>query len=100
MKKSVKTISMWLIIGIILVILISSILDNKDNKMTYSELLSNIQEGSISKIELEVDSGLFATETTGKAYITTKSNSKVQKQVYIPNVQNFLTSINEYLMSK
>ena len=98
MKRSLKTLAMWLIIGIILVILISSIMDNKDNKLTYSELLTNIQEGTVNKIELEVDNGLFSTETTGKAYVTLKNNSKIQKQVYIPNVENFLTSINQYLI--
>ena len=98
MKKSIKTLAMWLIIGIILIILISSIMDNKDNKLTYSELLSNIQEGAVNKIELQVDSGLFATETTGKAYVTLKNNSKIQKQVDIPNVESFLTSIDDYLI--
>ena len=64
MKKSLKTLAMWLIIGIILVILISSIMDNKDNKLTYSELLSNIHEGTVSKVELEIDSGLFKKEVS------------------------------------
>ena len=97
MKKGLKTLAMWLIIGIILIILISSIMDNKENKMTYSELLSSIQSGTINKIELEVDSGLLGTETTGKAYVTLKNNTKVQKQIYIPNVESFINSIDKYL---
>ena len=97
MKKGLKTLAMWLIIGIILVILISSIMDNKENKMTYSELLSSIQSGKVDKIELEVDSGLLGTETTGKAYVTLKSNAKVQKQTYIPNIESFINSIDKYL---
>lgn len=98
MKKSLKTLAMWLIIGIILIILISSIMDNKENKLTYSELLTAIQSGTVDKIELEVDSGFLGTETTGKAYITLKNNSKIQKQTYIPNVESFLNAVNQYVL--
>ena len=52
MKKSLKTLAMWLIISIIFIILISSILDNKENKMSYSELLTALQNGTIESIEL------------------------------------------------
>ena len=98
MKKSLKTLAMWLIIGIILIILISSIMDNKENKLTYSELLSNVRSGNISKIELEIDNGFLGTKTAGKAYVTLKNNSKTEKQTYIPNVESFLTSINQYIL--
>ena len=54
MKKSLKTLAMWLIISIIFIILISSIMDNKENKMTYSELMASIQSGTVDSIELEV----------------------------------------------
>ena len=97
MKKGLKTLAMWLIIGIIFVILISSIMDNKDNKLTYSQLLTAIQNDKVDKIELEIDSGLLGTKSTGKAYVTLKANSKSQKQVSIPNTEVFLNSINSYL---
>ena len=97
MKKSFKTLAMWLIIGIILVILISSIMDNKENKLTYSELIKAVQAGTVDKIELEIDNGLFGTKSNGKAYVSLKGNAKVQKQTDIPNVEIFLTAINDQI---
>ena len=96
MKKSLKTLAMWLIISIIFIILISSILDNKENKMTYSELLTAIQNGTVESIELEVDKGMIKTEETGKGYVKIK-NGKGEKQVDIPNVESFMNSISKYL---
>ena len=75
MKKSLKTLAMWLIIGIIFIILISAIMDNKENKMTYSELMVAIQSGTIESIEIEIDKGLLKTEESGKGYVTLKNNN-------------------------
>ncbi|MBQ3145211.1 MAG: ATP-dependent zinc metalloprotease FtsH [Clostridia bacterium] len=97
MKKSLKTLAMWLIISIIFVILISSIMDNKDNKMTYSELMVAIQSGTVEGIELEIDKGMLKTEETGRGYVNLKNN-KIQKQVDIPNVQSFMNSVNQYVL--
>ncbi len=98
MKKSIKTLAMWLIIGVILIILISSIMDNKENKLTYSELLLEMANGTVEKVELEVDSGFLGAGTTGKAYVTLKNSNKVLKQTYIPNVGSFMDSVNQYII--
>ena len=37
MKSNLKTIFMWLIIGIICIILISAIVENSESKMSYDE---------------------------------------------------------------
>ena len=66
MKKSLKTLAMWLIIGVIFVILISSIMDNKENKLTYSELMVAIKNDTVKSIELEIDKGMLKTEETGR----------------------------------
>ena len=97
MKKSLKTLAMWLIISIIFIMLISSILDNKENKMAYSELLTALQNGTVESIELEVDKGMIKTEETGRGYVKLKSNNKVEKQVDIPNVESFMDSVSKYL---
>ena len=55
MKKSLKTLAMWLIMGIILIVLISSILDNSQTKMTYSELMIEIESGKVENIEISAD---------------------------------------------
>ena len=54
---------MWLIISIIFVILISSIMDNKENRLTYSELMVALQNGTVKSIELEIDKGMLKTES-------------------------------------
>ena len=55
MKNSVRTIVMWLIIGVISIILLSAIIENAETKMTYDELVSAINNSKVEKIELEAD---------------------------------------------
>ena len=62
MKNGIKTLAMWLIIGIILIVLISSILSNTDNKLAYSELISKIESGEVKEVELSYDN--FTTINT------------------------------------
>jgi len=99
MKKSLKTLAMWLIISIIFIILISSILDNKENRLSYSELMVALQNGTVEKIEIEIDKGILKTEETGTGYVVLKNN-KMQKKVDIPNVQSFMNSVNQYLLEE
>ena len=65
MKNGIKSLATWLIIGIILVVVISSIIDNSNSKMTYSELIENIEEKNVESIEVN-------SEGTS-AYVTLKS---------------------------
>ena len=91
MKTSLKTLATWLIIGIILIILISSIMDNSNSRITYSELIYGLQNEQVEKIEIE------ANKT--KAYVTFK-NDKTQKQVIIPSIDTFMDKINDHLTNK
>ena len=50
LKSGIKSLATWLIIGIILIVVISSILDNNNSKMKYSELIANIEEGNVESI--------------------------------------------------
>ena len=86
MKNSIKTLAMWLIIGIILVVLISSIVENRDNKLAYSELISKIEAGEVKEITLSSD-GV-------KAEVKLK-NENFTKEVNIPSVENLMNSLNE-----
>jgi len=90
MKSSLKTLLMWLIIGIIFIILISSIMENAQTKMTYSELMESIESGKVESIELESDGT--------KAYVTLK-NSEIEKEVNIPSLDSFMDNINGHLAS-
>ena len=86
MKNSIKTLAMWLIIGIILVVLISSIVENRDNKLAYSELISKIEAGEVKEITLSSD-GV-------KAEVKLK-NENFTKEVNIPSVENLINSLND-----
>ena len=86
MKNGIKSLATWLIIGIILVVVISSIIDNANSKMTYSELIENIEEKNVESIEV-------SSEGTS-AYVTLKS-AKGSKQVNIPSLDSFMNYANE-----
>ena len=86
LKNGIKTLAMWLIIGIILIVLISSILNNTDNKLAYSELINKIEAGEVKEIELSYDG------TTAMVALT---NDNIPKEVNIPSVDNLMTSLDE-----
>ena len=86
MKNSIKTIIMWLIIGIASIILLSAIVENAETKMSYDELINAINNSKVEKIQLEADGN--------RAYVKIK-NDKVEKEVNIPSIDNFMTEIND-----
>ena len=86
MKNGIKTLAMWLIVGIILIVLISSIVENRDNKLAYSELISKIEAGEVKEITLSADGA--------KAEVKLK-NENFSKEVNIPSVENLMNSLNE-----
>ncbi len=90
MKNSLKTLAMWLIIGIIFIVLITSILDNADTKMTYSELMTKIETGEVKNVEIAADGT--------KAYVTLKGTT-TEKEVIIPSLDSFMDNINKHLVS-
>ena len=66
MKNGIKTLAMWLIIGVIFIVLVSAILDNSESKMKYSELISAIESGSVTSIEIESDGSKAFVELKGQ----------------------------------
>jgi cell division protease FtsH len=87
-KNKLKTLAMWLIIGVIFVVLLTSIIDNEDTKMTYSELISKMETSEISEIELSSD----AT----KAYVKVKGENST-KEVNIPSIDSFMSYVQSAL---
>lgn len=88
MKSSLKTLAMWLIIGIIFIVVVTNIIDSSNNDMSYSELITKIENGEIKEIEIQAN---------GKeAYVTTKANN-AQKKVNIPNQESFMNYIQDNL---
>ena len=89
MKNGIKSLAVWLIIGVILIVVISSIMENSNNKMTYSELIENIEEGNVSSVQLLAGGG--------SAKVTLNDNSKTIKQVNIPSLDSFVTYAEQYI---
>ncbi len=88
MKSNLRTIVMWLIIGIVSIILISAIMENSETKMSYDELVSYINKGRVESVELEAEGK--------KAYVKLKDND-IEKEVNIPSVDVFMTEISDDL---
>ena len=88
MKKGIKTLAMWLIIGIIAVVLLSSIMENSASKMTYSELVTSIENREVENITISSD-GTLATVKL--------KDSKLEKEVSIPSLNSFMDYAQEFL---
>ena len=88
MKGKLKTFATWLICGIIFIVVLSTILDNTNTKMTYSELISKIEQGEVKEIELESD---------GKTANVKIEGQTIPKEVNIPNTESFMNYANEQL---
>lgn len=88
MKNGIKTLAMWLILGVIFIVLLANVLDNADTKMTYSELIEKIEAGEVTEIEIAADGG--------SAYVKLK-DAKAEKKVNIPNIENFMNYVQEPL---
>jgi cell division protease FtsH len=86
LKNSLKTLAVWLIIGIILVVAISAILENTDTKLAYSELVAKIEAGEVEEIELEAD---------GTSAQVKVKNDNIRKTVNIPSVDNLMENLEE-----
>jgi len=87
-KNGIKSLAMWLIIGIIFVVLISTILENSNLKMTYSELLTAIDSGEVEKVTITADNTSASVKLKG---------DKIEKNVNIPSLDRFVEYAEEYI---
>ena len=88
MKKGIKTLAIWLIIGVIVTVLLSSIMENSSSKMTYSELITNIENGEVENIKISSDGSLATVKL---------KNTRLEKEVSIPSLDSFVTYTEEFL---
>ena len=84
MKNSIKTLAVWLIIGIILLFVIPAVLDTSRKELKYSELISKIDAGEVTDIEIE-----YGGES---AKVKLKNDSNI-KTVNIPSVENLMENL-------
>ena len=89
MRNGIKSLAIWLIIGVILIVAISSIIDNSNSKMSYSELLENIENRNVESIELSAGGN--------SANVTLNDSTAGEKQVNIPSIDAFITYTESHL---
>ena len=90
MKSGIKTLAIWLVIGVIIIFVLPAILNNANNRLTYSELLSKVEAGEVTDIEIEYEGE--------EAKIKLKDDTNI-KTVNIPSVDNLLENLNESMQS-
>ena len=91
MKNSIKTLAMWLIIGVVFIVVVTSILDNSSNKLAYSELIGKIQAGEVK--EIEIDSNGTSAEVLLK-------NDNTPKEVNIPSIDSLMDNLQESMQTE
>ena len=88
MKNGIKTLAMWLIIAVIFLVVLSSIVENSNSKLKYSDLIADINSGKVEDIELNSDS---------KTATVTLKDDKIKKEVNIPSVDKLMSYAEDYL---
>ena len=88
MKNGIKTLAMWLIIGVIFIVVLSSIIENSDSKIKYSDLIAEINNGNVNSIQID------ANKTS--ATVELKDN-KIKKEVNIPDIESFMSYSEDFL---
>ncbi|CDA30938.1 aTP-dependent metallopeptidase HflB subfamily protein [Clostridium sp. CAG:492] len=86
LKNGIKTLAVWLIIGVILIVGVTAIYDNSDRKFTYSELVSKIEAGQVSTIDINAD---------GYSAMVEFNDGTSQKKVNIPDLKSFMDNVQE-----
>ena len=91
MKSGIKKISMWLILLIIFIMIISAISSNMYKKMSYSELLKSVNENKVESIKILDDN---------KTAEVKLKDDEITKNVTIPSLDTFMDKINESLLKE
>ncbi|HOZ54536.1 MAG TPA: ATP-dependent zinc metalloprotease FtsH [Clostridia bacterium] len=86
MKNKIKTLVVWLAIGLILTILVSYISDNAIKKMAYSDLITNIEAGQVEEITIG---------PKGETAEVKLKDDNIKKEVNITSVDNLMTVLGE-----
>ena len=88
MKTKLKTLAIWLILIVIFIVLLTSILDNANTKIKYSDLIAKMELGEVKEIEINADGK--------KAYVKLDGDN-VPKEVNIPSMESFMNYANDLL---
>ena len=86
MKSGIKSLAMWLIGIVLFIVLLNANFNNKDTKMSYSQLINNIKAGEVSEIKISSDGA--------NAEVTLKSDN-IKKKVTIPSLDSFMDTATQ-----
>ncbi len=84
MKNGIKSLAVWLIIGVILVVGINAIYDNSDRKFSYSELITKVQNDQVASVQISSE---------GESAIVKFKDGTTDKKVNIPDVQTLMKDV-------
>jgi len=82
---------MWLIILVIFIVVITSILDNSNNKLAYSELIAKIESGEVKEIEIGSD------RTSAQVLL---KNDNMPKEVNIPSIDSLMDNLQDSMKTE
>ncbi len=88
MKSSIKTLAAWLVIAILIFFIAPAIMNGANNELSYSELLTKIEEGEVTEINIE-----YGGES---AKVKLKNDANI-KNVNIPSVENLMENLNNLM---
>ena len=90
MKNGIKSLAVWLIIGVILAVGINAIYDNNDRKFSYTQLMEKVQNKQVQSIMIS---------SSGESADITFKDGTSDKKVNIPDIQTLMTDVNEQVKS-
>ena len=90
-NNGIKNLAGVLVAIVIFIVLLNSVFNNSNSKMTYSELITSISEGKVKEIVLSAEG------TEAEVELTEMNTPK--KRVVIPSVDNLLEIINESMVN-
>ena len=93
MKKGIKKLVAWMVVAMILFVILNALFNSTNYKMSYSELLSKISTGEVTKIELASDS------KTASVTLKTTEATEGSKVVIIPSLDSFMDQISENIVN-
>lgn len=97
MKRGFKTLATWLIIGLIIICALSGLLGMSDNKISYSELITKISSGDITKIVISADGVSVTAYEKGKD-ASTATRADISTST-IPSLDSFMDQISENILN-
>ncbi len=86
MKKSIKTITIWIIIIVLSCFIIPALLNANSHKITYSELIQKIEQGEVAEITIDY---------SGEGAVVKLENEETVRLVNIPDKENLMNNLND-----